>query len=73
MLESTSVYLILTFFSLVPPPSNALCQHASHLLHFVDVKLLDLRDPTAMHKTCHTLLALLLRASHVFLYTKCFF
>lgn len=61
-------------FSQVPPlPSNALCQYASHLSHFVDVKLLDLRDPAAMHKTCHTLLALLLRANHVFLYTKCFF
>lgn len=50
----------------LPTPSASMPLTFSHPPHFVDVKLPDLRDPAAMHKTCHTVLALLLRANHVF-------
>ena len=50
-----------------PTPSASAPLTFSHPPHFVDVKLPDLRDLAAMHKTCYMVLALLFRASHVFL------
>lgn len=50
-----------------PTPSASICfSPLAAPPHFVDVKLFDLRDPVAMHKTCHTVLVLLLRTNQVF-------
>lgn len=70
LLESTSLYsanYLSPHPSSSPPmPSASMPLTLGQPLHFVNVKLLDLRDLVAMHKTCHTLLALLLRPNYDF-------
>lgn len=70
LLESASLYsanYLSPYPSSLPPmPSASMPLTLSQPLHFVNVKLLDLRDLVAMHKTCHTVLVLLLRPNYDF-------